>query len=205
MAATYPQGLLGSPVRSPAGAGEGADGGEGTNPRAWGLLVGLSLQASGSGGGKRLWHLHGGACLLQVVPTPSPSPRSQGAGGPAGPLQRASAGCVAPVFCGEEGADMGSGRVCAQWVQPPGFAHCAGVSRPGTEGRLACRPDLRSQDRAQRPHSWGLRVRVQASGASGHRGRHNIPRTLSGRLIFPAGQGHLRPDDSDGLEGDSND
>lgn len=69
------------------------------------------------------------ACLLQVVPTPSPSPRSQGAGGPAFRLLQ-----VAPVFCGEEGADRGSQGVSAQWVRPPGFAHCAGVSGPGTEG-----------------------------------------------------------------------
>ena len=41
---------------------------------------------------------------------------------------------VAPVFCGEEGADRGSRGVSAQWVRPPGFAHCAGVSGPGTEG-----------------------------------------------------------------------
>lgn len=67
LAATYPQGLLGSPVRSPAGAREGADGGEGTDPRAWGLLVGPSLQASGSGGGRRLRHLQEGL-LLQAGP-----------------------------------------------------------------------------------------------------------------------------------------
>ena len=131
LAATYPQGLLSSPVRSPADAGGGVDGGEGADPWAWGVLVGLFLQASGSGGGKRLWHLHGGTCLLQVMPTvcpapPSPSSRSQGAGGPAGPLQKASAGRVAPVFCGEERAE---GRVHS------GCGRLALLTVPGSPGQ----------------------------------------------------------------------
>lgn len=143
LAATYPQGLLGSPVRSPAGAGGGADGGEGTDPWAWGVLVGLSLQASGSGGGKRLWHLHGGTCLLQVLPTvcpapPSPSPRSQGAGGPPdhfkGPVLAAWPLC----FVGRREQTEG-----AEGCVHSGCGHLALLTVPGSPGQ-GWKDDLRA-------------------------------------------------------------
>lgn len=166
--------------------------GEGTDPRHGELLVGLSLRHQG----REVAEGCGLPAPGGAHPSPSPQVREQRSGRPG---QTTSSG----LFVGRRGADRGARGDCtvgaAAWL----CSLCRGLRARDRHAQLACRPDLHSQDRTQRPHSWGLGVRVQASGASGHRGRHSIPRTLSG--VIPAGWEHLCPDDSEGLEGDSND